>query len=38
MAKVIIEDKMGGKIWARNFANKVIFNIEVPKNTDEKDV
>ena len=30
MAKIIIEDKMGGKIWARNFANKVMFNIDVP--------
>lgn len=31
MAKIIIEDKMQGKIWARNFANQVMFNIDVPK-------
>jgi len=30
MAKVIIEDKMNGKISAYNYINKVIFNIIVP--------
>ncbi len=30
MAKVIIEDKMNGKISAYNYVNKVIFNIIVP--------
>jgi len=30
MAKVIIEDKMNGKISAYNYLNKVIFNIIVP--------
>ena len=30
MAKVIIEDKMDGKISAYNYVNKVIFNIIVP--------
>ncbi len=32
MAKVIIEDKMGGKISAYNYVNRVIFNIIVPSD------
>ncbi|NOX15340.1 MAG: PAS domain S-box protein [Epsilonproteobacteria bacterium] len=30
MAKVMIEDKMGGKISAYNYVNKIVFNIIVP--------
>ena len=30
MAKVMIEDKMNGKISAYNYINKVVFNIVVP--------
>ena len=36
MAKVIIEDKMNGKISAYNYINKVIFNIIVPREEKSK--
>ncbi len=36
MAKVIIEDKMNGKISAYNYINKVIFNIIVPNKEIDK--
>ncbi len=36
MAKVIIEDKMGGKIGAYNYVNRVIFNIIVPSKEIDK--
>ncbi|MBE0491832.1 MAG: PAS domain S-box protein [Sulfurospirillum sp.] len=35
IAKVIIEDKMGGRIYARNFANNVIFYLDVPNKPEE---
>ncbi|WP_331774100.1 sensor histidine kinase [Sulfurospirillum sp. 1612] len=31
MAKVIVEDKMNGKIYAYNYTNKAIFTIIVPR-------
>jgi len=36
MAKVIIEDKMNGKIWVRNIKNRVVFTLIVPNNQEEK--